>query len=442
MNINMSQHFTTPQLFKYSLPSIAMVLFTSIYGVIDGVFIANYVGVSAFAAVNIILPYIMILSVSGFMIGTGGSALVSKIRGEGNDEKADAIFTQLVIFTFLLGLLLSAIGWISVKPVSEFLGASGQLLEICIIYGQILLISLPFFTLQYEFQAFFSTAGKPQLGFLVIVAAGVTNIVLDAVFMAIFGWGIIGAGAATVIGEIIGGALPIAYFSQKNSSLLRFRKFQLDLRAIGKACVNGSSEMIANIAVSLLAMVYSFQLMRFVGENGVAAFGILYYASMIFFPLFVGFNLATSPIISFQYGAGNVVEIRSLLIKSLRYCILSGILMFTCAQVLAAPVSSIFCADNNELYSLAVHAFRLLSIAFIFAGLLMFGSSFFTALNNGFVSAFLSFVSTLVFELGSVLILPEILGINGIWISWPISSFLGAILSVVVICIHRKRYSY
>lgn len=438
----MSQHFSAMQLVRYSLPSIAMALFSSIYGVIDGLFIANFVGTSAFAAVNIILPYVMIISVTGFMIGTGGSALVSKIRGEGQDARANEVFTQLVVFSAMLGVALAVIGFFTIEPVSIALGATGALLEICKTYGLILMLSLPFFTLQFAFQALFPTAGKPKLGLFIIVAAGVTNIVLDAIFIAGFGWGIEGAAIATVIGEILGGFIPLVYFCRKNSSLLKFTRFTWDIKSIGKACVNGMSEMVQNVSLSLILMAYNFQLMRYIGENGVAAYGIVFYAAMIFFPFFVGYNLATSPIVSYQFGARNNLEVRSLLKKGLGFSAIVGISMFLISELLADPISFMFSAGNVELYGITLHALRLGMLAFITCGICMYGSAFFTALNNGVISAFLSFATTLVFEMGAILLFPAIFGLDGIWYAWPVSTVLGAILSLSLIAAFRKRYGY
>lgn len=442
MIVDMSKHFTLWGLIKYSLPSMAMMIFTSIYGIVDGLFVSNFAGKTAFAAVNMILPFVMILSVTGFMMGTGGSALVAKTRGEGDDDTANRYFSGIVIFTFFLGLVLAIIGFFTMEPVARALGASQDMLPICVIYGRLLLISLPFYSLQFTFQSFFVTAGKPGLGFSVIVIAGVTNIVLDFVLIAGFGLGVEGAAVATVIGEVLGGLIPVIYFAWKNSSYLRLKAVIPDWHAIGKACVNGSSEMVANIALSIVSMLYNLQLMSYIGEEGVAAYGVIMYTGLVFGAIFMGYNLGTSPLLSFQYGAQNKKEMRSIFLRSLGFVWSAGAVMLVAGQLLAAPFSYIFTGYDQQLFEITVHGFRVYSICFLFMGFSIYGSAFFTALNNGLISALISFLRTLVFETSSVMLLPLVLGVDGIWLSVSVAELASVLVTASFMVAFRNRYGY
>lgn len=442
MIVDMSKHFSAWQLIRYSLPSIAMMIFTSIYGIVDGLFVSNFAGKTAFAAINLILPFVMILSVTGFMIGTGGSALVAKTRGEGKDELANRYFTMLIIFTFVLGLALAIIGAVTMEAVALALGATEQMMPYCVIYGRLLMISLPFFSLQYAFQSFFVTAGKPMLGFAVIVVAGVANMILDAVLVGFLGLGIEGAAIATCVSEYLGGGIPLIYFARKNSSFLHFVRTPIQWRAIGKACLNGSSEMVTNIAMSIVAILYNFQLMSYIGEEGVAAYGVIMYTAMIFAAIFMGYNVGTSPLLSFQYGAQNRREMRSIMIKSIIIVILAGIMMLGASEALAAPICFVFTSYDAYLYDITVNGFRIYAICYLFIGFSMYGSAFFTALNNGVISALISFLRTLVFETSSVLILPAIIGVNGIWLSVTVAEIFSLAVTSACIIAFRKRYGY
>ena len=440
MNIQISEHFTYKKLLRFTLPSIIMMVFTSIYGVIDGFFVSNFVGKTPFAAVNFIMPFLMILGAVGFMFGTGGSALISKTMGEGNRDKAKRLFSLFVYVTAISGIAIAVIGMIFIRPIASFLGAEGKMLEDCIIYGRIILIALPFYMLQYEFQSFFATAEKPQLGLGVTVAAGLTNIILDALFIAVFKWGLAGAAAATAISQTVGGIIPLIYFSRPNKSLLRLTKTKFDKKALIKACTNGSSELMTNISMSIVNMLYNAQLMKYAGENGVAAYGTIMYVNFIFIAIFLGYSIGSAPIISFHYGAKNDNELKNLFKKSISLIGSWGIMLFVIAQLIAGPLAKLFVGYNADLFLITKHGFQIFCFAFLINGFNIFGSSFFTALNNGLISAAISFLRTLVFQLSVVLILPMILGINGIWISVAIAELLT--LCVTVTCLIRKRKVY
>ena len=442
MNIQISEHFTYKKLLRFTLPSIIMMVFTSIYGVIDGFFVSNFVGKTPFAAVNFIMPFLMILGAVGFMFGTGGSALISKTMGEGNRDKAKRLFSLFVYVTAISGIAIAVIGMIFIRPIASFLGAEGKMLEDCIIYGRIILIALPFYMLQYEFQSFFATAEKPQLGLGVTVAAGLTNIILDALFIAVFKWGLAGAAAATAISQTVGGIIPLIYFSRPNKSLLRLTKTKFDKKALIKACTNGSSELMTNISMSIVNMLYNAQLMKYAGENGVAAYGVLMYVNMIFLTAFIGYSVGTAPITGYHFGADNYDELKGLLKKSFSIIGIFSLCMLVLAEILAYPLANLFVGYDAELINLTIRGFRIFSFSFLFAGTSIYGSSFFTALNNGLISALISFLRTLVFQIAAVLILPAFLGIDGIWISIVTAEIMSMIITIIFIIKMRKRYHY
>ena len=391
MKIQLSEHFTYNKLLRFVFPSIVMMIFTSIYSVVDGLFVSNFVGKTALASINLILPFLMGLSALGFMIGTGGSAIVAKTLGEGDPKRANSYFSMLVYVTAIGGIILALLGMLLVPSVVSFLGAEGELLSNCILYGRISFISMPAFMLQNVFQSFFVTAEKPKLGLAVIITAGVTNMILDLLFVGILGFGLAGAAVATVCGEMIGGLFPIFYFSGKNSSLLRLGKTQFNGRILMQTCVNGSSELMTNLSSSIVNSLYNIQLMKFAGENGVAAYAAIMYVNFIFIAIFLGYSIGSAPIISYHYGAGNHSELQSLLKKSTRIVGSLSIILTVLALTLANPLAKMFVGYDAELLAITSHAFKLFSFSFLLAGFNIFASSFFTALNNGAISAAISF---------------------------------------------------
>ena len=440
--VNMAQHFRWGALLRFTAPSIAMMVFTSIYGIVDGLFVSNFAGKTVFAAVNLIMPFIMILSTAGFMVGTGGSAIVAKTRGEGDDDRARRYFSLLVYFAFALGVALALIGVAFMEPVAAALGADEAMMGDCVLYGRMLMASLPFYVLQYAFQSFFVTAGKPQLGFAVVVVAGVANMVLDALFVGAFGWGVAGAAGATNVAELLGGGLPLIYFFRKNPSFLRLGRTRLEWRVIGKTCVNGSSEMVSNIAMSVVGMLYNLQLMTYAGQDGVAAYGVIMYAALVFAAIFIGYSMGSSPLMSYQYGARNKREMRNLLRKSLAFVAVGGVAMFGAAQALAGPIAAVFVGYDGALEAMTVEGFRLYSLAFLLMGFSIYGSAFFTSLNNGVVSALISFLRTLVFEVASVLLLPLWLGLTGIWLSVSVAELAAFTVTAVLMLALGRHYGY
>jgi putative MATE family efflux protein len=442
MKIQLSEHFTYSKLLRFTFPSIIMMIFTSIYSVIDGLFVSNFAGKTALAAINIIYPFIMAVGALGFMMGTGGSALVGRLLGEGEKEKANKTFSLIVYTTAIAGLLLSALAFLLVPTVSRLFGASGQLLDYCILYGRICFLSMPCFMLQNVFQCFFITAEKPRLGLGVVLSAGITNMVLDFLFVAVFGLGLKGAAIATVCGEIIGGLVPILYFAGRNHSLLRLGRTSFDAGSILKTCTNGSSELMTELSSSVVTVLYNTQLMKIAGENGVAAYSTIMYVNFIFVAIFLGYSLGSAPIISFHYGAGNHDELKNMCQKSLRLIAVWGIGMTIISHIFALPFARFFVGYDSELLAMTIHGFRIYAFVYLLNGFNIFGSSFFTALNNGMVSATISLLRTLVFEVICILLLPVFFGIDGIWSAVLVAEALALCVTSFFLITKRSRYHY
>lgn len=442
MNIQLSDHFTLKRLLKFVFPSIIMMVFTSVYGVVDGFFVSNYAGKTAFAAVNLIMPFIMITSGLGFMFGTGGSALVSMKLGQKENETANRYFTMIIQATVLFGTVLSVLGFIFTPQIARLLGASEDMLHDCIVYGRINMVFNVPFMLQNLFQTFFITAEKPKLGLYTTVAAGVANMILDFVFVGLLPWGVVGAAAATAISQCIGGFFPIVYFLRKNNSLLQIVRTKMEMGPVAKAAGNGSSELMSNISSSLIAMLYNLQLMKYFGENGIAAYGVLMYVQFIFMAIYLGYTIGVSPVISYHYGAENRKEVQNLFVKSYSLIIISGVVLTLIARLASPYISAVFVGYDADLLALTIRAFTLFSLMFAPAGINIMTSSFFTALNNGKVSAFISFLRTLLFQAGSVLLLPVLIGKNGIWLSAFTAEVLTLFISIGCLITLRNEYHY
>lgn len=438
----LSGHFGYRRLVRFTLPSIVMMVFTSVYSIVDGIFVSNFVGKTPFAAVNLIFPFLMCFGAIGFMLGTGGSALVARIIGQGNRRKANRTFSMLVYVLIVAGLALSAAGMVFIRDVAVWLGATGAMVDDCVVYSRIILPAMAAFLLQGAFQAFLVAAGKPTLGLVVTVGAGVANIVFDWLFIVVFGWGLEGAAIATCIGQCAGGFIPLVYFACPNGSLLRLVGFHFDGHALIKASVNGSSELVSNLSMSVVAMLYNFQLMKYIGEDGVAAFGVIMYASFIFISVFLGYAIGSSPIVSYNLGAGNSAELRSVFRKSLVVTACLGIVQVSFAEAVSSPLATLFASYDQGLFELTRRAFRLYALSFFFAGFNIYASAFFTALNNGGISALISFSRTIVFECGCVIVIPMLFGIDGIWIAIDIAEAATLLLSAILLLAFRRRYAY
>lgn len=442
MKIQLSEHFTYKKLIKFTIPTIIMMIFTSIYGIVDGVFVSNIVGSSAFASINLIMPALMILGSIGFMIGTGGSAIISKTIGEGESKKANEYFSMLIYLLIIIGIILSTIGIIFIRPISVALGAEGEMIDYCVTYGRVLLISLTAFFLQNCFQSFLVVAEKPQMGLIISIIAGLTNMLLDFLFIYVFRMRILGAALATAISQFIGGIVPLIYFSRENKTPLKLVKAKFDGKIILKTCTNGSSEMVTNISLSLVNILYNKQLMEYVGPNGVVAYGIIMYVGFIFIGTYLGYSIGSAPIIGYHYGAQDKEELKSLLKKSLKLVATTSIIMTAIAEIFSKTLAGIFVSYDLELLKLTTTAIRIYALSYIISGINIFTSSFFTALNNGLVSAVISFLRTLVFQIAMIYLLPIILGINGIWFAVVAAEILSLIISASFLIANRKKYEY
>ncbi len=442
MKIQLSDHFTYGRLLRFTFPSIVMMIFTSIYGVVDGIFVSNFAGKTAFAAVNLIMPYLMATGVIGFMIGTGGTALISMTLGMGDNKKANELFSLLTYVSIAGGLILTVITILFMRPVAIALGAEGQMLEDCVLYGNITQVALTAYVLQFAFQSFCITAEKPNLSLIMMVTAGVCNIVLDALLVAVFRWGLVGAAVATATAQIIGAIVPLVYFSRPNDSLLRLGKCHFDGKALMRTCVNGSSELMSNLSMSLVSMLYNLQLIKYAGENGIAAYGVIMYVNFIFVAVFIGFTIGAAPIIGYNHGAQNHEELKSMFRKCMAIVGFFAGLMAAAAFLLARPLAKIFVGYDPELTEMTVRGFVVYSLSFLLCGFNIFGSSLFTALNNGLISAVISFVRTLICQIAAVLLLPLILGLDGIWWAIVVSEGVALILTVFCFIKFKNRYHY
>lgn len=440
--IQLSDHFTYGKLLRFTIPSIIMMVVTSIYGVVDGLFVSNVAGSEAFAALNLIMPVLMILGAIGFMLGTGGSALVAKTLGEGKIEKANRYFSMIVIFTIIMGIAFSIIGFIFMRPLAKLLGAEGEILEGCVIYGRTLMISLTGFMLQNEFQSFLIVAEHPRMGLVISILCGVSNIIGDFLLVYVLDMGLLGAALATALGELIGGLVPLIYFIINKKTVLHLCPAKIEWQPLFKACFNGSSEMLSNISMSIVNMLYNMQLLKIVGSDGVVAYGIIMYINFIFVSSFIGYSIGTAAITGYHYGAANTDELKNIRKKSYRIIICAGIVMFLSAELLAGKLAGIFVSYSPALMDMTTTAIRIFSIAFLFNGISIYTSNFFTALNNGPISALISFLRTLVFQVSMIFLLPVFLGLNGVWFSIVVAEILSVIVSLILLALNKKKYQY
>lgn len=440
--IKLSDHFTYTKLFRFVLPSICMMVFTSIYGVVDGYFVSNYAGKTAFAAINLIMPFLMILGGMGFMLGTGGTALVSRVLGEKDEKRANEYFSMTILFTVVLGIVLTVVGLVMMRPVAIWFGATPEMVDDCVLYGNIVVSFTTMFMLQNVFQSFVVAAERPTLGLIATLAAGFTNMILDWLFVGVFGWGIAGAALATGLSQTVGGVLPMLYFLLPNASPLRLRWTRLQFRPLLQACTNGSSELMSNVSASVVSIVYNYQLLRYLGEDGVSAYGVLMYVQFVFVAIFVGYAVGSAPIVSYHYGAQNDSELKNLLKKSLLLMTGLGVGMMAAAWLLATPLAQLYVGYDEGLFELTHHAFQLFSFAFLLSGINIYASSFFTALNNGGVSAAISFLRTLLFQTAAVLILPLLIGVDGLWWAMTAAEVFAFLISAFFLVVLRKKYRY
>lgn len=442
MRIQLSDHFTYKRLLRFVMPSICMNVFSALYYIIDGFFVSNFVGKTPFAAINLIFPLLMAISTIGFMIGSGGSAVISKTLGEGEQEKANQYFSLMIYFIIIISTIIAIFGAVFIRPIMSMFGVDGEILEYGILYGRIMFITLPVFILQYTYQCFFVAAEKPNLSLVFMVASGVTHVALDWIFIAIFDWGILGAAYACAAGQIIGGVGPLIYFARKNSSLLKLSKTKFYGKVLWKTCINGSSEMVTNLSTSVMNMIYNFQLLRIAGEDGVVAYGVIMYIYVIFTGVFFGYSIGSSPIVGYHYGAGNTDELKNMFKKGIVLMVVLGVGMLAAAEILNIPLVRTFTSYDEELFRMTSRGFRIYSCSFLFMGFNIWASGFFTALNNGAVSAAISFVRTFVFQIAAIFILPLLIGIDGIWSAIVAAEFVSIFMSAAFLYVYKKHYKY
>ena len=440
--IALSDHFTYGRLLRFTMPSIVMMAFTSIYGVVDGIFVSNFAGKTPFAAINLIMPYLMIFGTLGFMLGTGGTALISMTLGMGDKKKSNGLFSMLTYVCIIGGVVLTVVSMLLLRPAAILLGAEGEILEYCVTYGSIVLLALPAYVAQFAFQSFCVAAEKPNLSLGMTVAAGVCNMVLDALLVGFFRWGLVGAAVATATSQIVGGVIPVIYFARPNTSLLRLGKPDWDMRALLRACTNGSSELMSNVSMSLVCMLYNLQLMKYAGEDGIAAYGVIMYVNFIFISVFIGFSIGNAPLVGYNHGAGNHAELKNLLRKGIVVLLALAAVMTLSGQLLAKPLALIFVSYDQSLMEMTVHGFQIYTLSFLLCGFNIYGSSFFTALNNGLISALISFIRTLVCQTAAVLLLPIWLELDGIWWSIVAAELTALCLTTAFLFAFRKKYHY
>ena len=442
MAIKLYEHFGYKKLFRFTIPSIIMMVFTSVYGVVDGLFVSNLAGDTEFAALNFIMPYLMVLGAPGFMLGTGGCALISKIFGEGDKKRANKLFSMVVYIAILLGIVLAVVGVFTVRPVAIAMGATGDMVDDCAIYGAIICIALPAYMVQLLFQSIFVAAEKPQLGLYMSIITGVMNMILDALLIAGFGWGLEGAAIATGASQFVGGVVPIIYFSRKNSSIFKLSAPYFELRALGKMLTNGSSELMSQVSMSLVGILYNIQLMAYAGEDGVSAYGVMMYVNFVFISIFIGYSVGIAPVFSYNLGSQNHEELKSLRRKSTLIIMTFSLCMLSLGQLLAPVFAKMFVGYDADLYALTLHGFRIFCFSFMFAGMAIFGSSFFTALNDGVTSAIISFLRTLVFQISAVILLPLIWQTDGIWASIIVAELMAFTVTVIFMIVKKKKFNY
>lgn len=440
MKIQLSDHFTYGKLIRFSIPSIVMMIFTSIYSVVDGLFVSNFTGKTPFAAINLIWPYIMGLGSVGFLIGTGGTALISKTLGMGDKKKANEIFSLLTVTSIVSGVILTVLAMLFLRPVAVMMGAEGEILDYSLLYGRIVLPSATAYILQFAFQSFCVAAEKANLSLIMTIASGVCNIILDAILVPLFG--LPGAAAATGFSQVLGAVIPLVYFARPNQSLLRFVKFRLDWKALWRTFTNGSSELVSNLSLTVVGILYNLQLMAYAQENGVAAYGVIMYVNLVFMAIYIGFVIGAAPLFGFHYGADNRPELKNLFRKSMVIISITAVAMAGLGIALAKPLAWIFVSYDRNLMDMTTRGMVLYSISFLLCGFNLFGSNMFTALNNGLVSAIISFVRTLLCQVAALLILPELWGLDGIWLAITAAELAALVVTVACFILFRKKYHY
>lgn len=442
MNTALSKKFNIKEIFKFTIPSVIMMMFFSLYTIIDGIFISNYVGTIALGALNIIFPFQCLCIGLAIMIATGGSAIVARYLGENENEKAKSLFTLFVCFEIFVALLMSLIGLIFQEQIVFLLGASDIQKPYALEYFRIYVSMLPFIFLQNAFQTLFVTAGHPKLGLFLIILAGITNITLDFVFLDLFSMGITGAALGTVIACMIPSVTGLIYFSFNRKGSLYFVKFSVDFRSISASMLNGSSEMITNLANAITTFLFNMQCMRFYSEDGVAAITIILYFQFLISAIYFGYSTGIAPVISYKYGSNDRKQLKYIFSRSLMIIIGISIIAFTSSFVLIYPVTSLFASDNNNVYNIVINNYKYYAPSLLIFGISVFASSFFTALGNGIISGIISFSRTFLFLSLSLILLPLIFNEIGIWLSVPVAEVIGILVAGTCLFKFKAKYLY
>ncbi len=442
MNTTISQKFTLTSLLKFALPTTIMMVVLSIYTLVDGVFVSNFVGELAFSAINIIFPFISLIFALGIMAATGGNALVANNLGQGDDEKARENFTLIVIFATGLGLLLMMVGIVFNKEIARLLGATPLIEEYARDYLSTLAPFIPLAIWMGFSQILFVTIGKPTLGLIATLVGGITNIIFDYLFIVVMNMGIKGAALGTGLGYSLPGLFFIYYFLFHRKNSLYFVKPRWRARVLLKTFTNGSSEFVANLATSITTFMFNLIILDLAGEQGVAAIGIILYAQFLLMSAFLGYAQGVAPIFSYAYGARDHLQLKKVFSISIRVIILFSLAIASFSYFASSSIVGIFVERQSQVFSLAKNGFSVFSLSFLFMGVNIFSSSLFTAFSNGKISASISFLRTLVFILGYLLFLPRFLGLPGVWLAIPLAEFTTMFFSISYLTIQRKKYHY
>ncbi len=435
----LSKKYTLRTLIGFAVPTMIMMLFNALYTGVDAIFVSRYVNTNALSAINIVMPVTSILWGLGTMFATGGSALIAKKMGEKNDKEARHNFTAIIVVGCLLGVLLAILGTVFLDEIITALGANENVLPYGRTYMGLLIWFAPAILIQVLFQNLFVTAGKPEMGLIVMIGAGVANLVLDFLFIAVLDMGILGAALGTGVGYCISTVAGLVLFSQRKGTL-HFSKPRITLRELGLCCYNGSSEMVTQLATAITMFILNITMMRYAGADGVAAATIVGNTQYLFTTLVLGFSMGVAPIISYQFGAQNRSELRRIIKLCLFYVVAISVVLFVVCGVTASLITGLYTEKGSEAYDIAVNGFRIFTFSFLFSGIAVFTSAMFTALSNGKISAILSFVRTFALLTVFLLVLPQILGVNGIWLATPLADFIGALLAISLLAASRKKY--
>lgn len=437
-----AQEFNLISLLRFVAPTVVMLVFMSLYQMVDAVFVSKFVGENALSALNIVYPFPSIVIAVSIMLATGGSAIIARNMGEGKEKEAKENFSFIVLVGAVIGVAIATAGILFIEPLIYMLGATPSLYDYCYEYLFILVLSVPLSVFQMLFQSFFVTAGKPHLGLTLTVLGGVSNIVLDYVFIVLCGFGVSGAALATSIGYSIPGLFGLIYFAVSRKGTLYFVKPVFRWGVLFKCCINGSSEMVNNLAVAVTTFLFNVLMLKYEGEAGVAAITIVLYAQFLMTSAFMGFSSGIAPVVSFNYGSGNVRQLKKIFKISVWVIAVVSAAVFVIAETCSDVVIMVFTPAGSEVFGLTKYGFAIFSFSFLCTGMNIFASALFTAFSNGKISAILSFLRTFVFLTACLLFLPLFWGVDGIWLAVPVAEVMALFVSVYYLVRFKKVYQY